>query len=154
MPTYTLRIDPEDIIRLVRAEIESSAGQPELYESAWEDYIIAEDFDHRAYGLDDGEQYSLVTDKAILNVEPRLEQNYWVLSVVVQKNLGPQIIDDENALLGAEMSMEEFESRFLAPGEGEVSVHLEAQTPQGKKHFDDWWAGLKKRHADALRRAP
>lgn len=146
MATYLLHIRPEEIIRLVRAETDATGGQPEFYESASQDYLIEEDYDRRTYGLFDGNEYDLVTAEAVLNVEPRVEQNYWVLSVVVHNDLGPQLIDDENALLGAELSLDEFESRLAARGAGRVRVRLEAQTPSGKKHFDRWWAELSARH--------
>lgn len=146
MAIYLLDIPPEEVVRVVRAEIDATGGQPELYENAWQDYVIEEDYDRRAYGLGDGEQYDLVSVDAVLNVEPRLERNYWVLSVVAHKDVGPRIIEDENALIGAELTLDEFEATFLVPGDADVCVRLEAQTPEAKKHFDSWWADLSERH--------
>ena len=145
MRTYILAIPADEIVRLLRREIAAAGGQPELYHCAWEDYIIEEVFDRAAYGIHDGDELNLVSIAAILNIEPRLEQNYWVLKVVVQRKLGPQTLEDENALIGAELTLNEFDERFLAPG-GDVTVRLEAETPAAKAHFDQWLAELQKRH--------
>jgi len=146
MTTYILYIPPEDVVRVVRAEIDATGGQPEFYENAWQDYVIEEDYDRRAYGLQDGGQYDLVSVDAVLNVEPRLEQNYWVLSVVAHKEVGPRVIEDEDALIGAELSLDEFEAEFLSPGGIDIVVRLNAQTREAKQHFDSWWADLSERH--------
>jgi len=146
MAIYLLHIPPDEVIRVVRAEIEAAGGQPQLYEDAWQDYVIEESYDRRARGLGDGGQYDLVSVDAVLNVEPRLEQNYWVLSVSAHKEVGPRIIDDESGLIGAELSLDEFEANFLGKSDIEVSVRLDARTPEAKKHFDQWWADLCQRH--------
>lgn len=146
MTTYSLRIRPEEVVRLIRTERATEEGQPEFYEDAWEDYVIEEDYDRSAYGLHDGYKYDLVSIEAELNIEPRLEQDYWVLSVLVHKDLGPQIIEDENALVGAELTLDEFEERFLKPHDAATSVRLETQTPRAKAHFDQWWGELNARH--------
>jgi hypothetical protein len=146
MATYVLHIPPKEVVRVVRAETNAAGGQPELYENAWQDYVIEEDYDRRAYGLEDGEQYDLVSVDAVLKIEPRLEQNYWVLTVEAKKQIGPRVIEDENGLIGAELTLEEFEANFLSPGDCEVVVRLQTQTPEAKKHFDSWWAGIGERH--------
>src|SRR5664280_2872775 len=133
MPTCLLRLSAEEIVRVVRAEMDAAGGQPELYVGAWQDYGIEEDYDRSAYGLHDGAQYDLVTVEGNLNIEPRIERNYWILSVAVRREIGPRIIGDENALLGAPLMLDEFESGFRAQGEreGVVSLYLTALTRQG-----------------------
>lgn len=148
MTIYLLHLDPHEVVRLVRAETETAGGQPELYLSAWEDYLVEEEFDRRAYGLDD-DRYNLVTIEAQLDIEPRVEQNYWVLSVTVHKAFGPKIIDEENALIGLDLTLDEFDEGFLATGDGVAHVRLVTQTPHAREHFDQWWAELGQRHRDA-----
>ncbi len=146
MTTYFLSIRAEEVVRVVKAEFEAAEGQPELYADAWEDYVIEEDYDRAAYGLQDGSELNLVSVEAELDIEPRVEQDYWVLSVLVRKNLGPQVIEDENALVGANLSLGEFENGFLAPDMGPATIRLDTQTPRAKRHFDQWWAELCARH--------
>jgi hypothetical protein len=69
---------------------------------AWQDYVIEEP-DER--GVGDGDSYIFVGAEAQLAVEARLEQDHWVLSILVHKDLGHQIIEQESALTGAEISL-------------------------------------------------
>jgi hypothetical protein len=149
MKTYFLRIPPEEVVRLLRAEIAAAQGQPELYLAGREDFLIEEDFDRRAYGLDDGSGYDLVTAEATFTVEPRVERDYWMLSLVYSKELGPRLTGDEDAYFGSELTLDEFEPRFLLQGEGVLRVRLEVETPEAKRHFDRWWAELNARHPRA-----
>jgi hypothetical protein len=146
MTIYSLSVSPKEVIRLVRVEKETAKGQPEFYESAWLDYVIEEDFDRTKYHLPDGERYDLVSVEAILDIEPRLEQNYWILSVVARKELGPRVVEDENALVGADIALDEFEKNYVVSGDYTLGVYLDVQTPQAKEHFDHWWGDLEEQH--------
>jgi hypothetical protein len=146
MKTYFLSIASTELVRLLRKEIEAAHGQPELYLAGREDFLIEEDFDRRAYGLRDGSGYDLVTNAAQLIVEPRVERDYWTLSLVYRRELGPQLTEDEDAFFGGELTLDEFETRFLAPGDGVVRVRLDVETPEAKRHFDRWWADFSARH--------
>lgn len=142
MPTYALRLAPEQIVGVLGTEIARTHGQPELYIDAYRDYVIDEDYKPTAAQPADGSEYDAVTSESVLNVEARLEQNYWVLAVVVHQDLGLRVVDDENALLGAPLTLEEFASALQAAPANAVSVRLDASTPQAKAHFDSWWASV------------
>ncbi len=146
MSSYLLRLSPQEIMRVVRAELMATGGAPELYIDAYSDFLIEEDFDRAAYGLRGETQHDLVTSEAVLTIEPRLEQNYWVLSIVAHKVIGPQIIGDENSYIGAPISLDEFEERFVTADPGRVSVRLATETPTAKAHFDAWWTEIAARH--------
>lgn len=152
MPVHSLRLSPETVIRLIKAEIKEAGGQPELYVSAHRDYRIEEYFDRAAYGLANDNQHDLVSEEAVLSVEPRVEQNYWILSIVAHKKIGPRVIGPENALSGVPLSIAEFCSTFVDPGTYKINVQLAADTPQAHEHFDRWWAELKARHRASGRR--
>ena len=149
MLTYILPIPPQLVVRLLEAEIETAHQQPELYHSAWEDYLIEEDFDRASYGISDGTDYSLVSVDAVLNIEPRLEQNYRVLRVIVHRDLGPQIINDAAALIGANLTLEKFKA-LLADRETTVTVRLDVTTPFAKEHFNAWLDEQQQRHPLAV----
>jgi hypothetical protein len=59
MLTCVLPIRPQEILRLLEAEIAQTHRQPELYHDAWEDYLIEEDFDRARYGIADDEAGAL-----------------------------------------------------------------------------------------------
>lgn len=145
-PTYLLHLPVDKLIRLLRAEITRADGAPELYVDAYQDYIIEEEYDRALYPLPDGSQYDLVTAEAVLHVEPRLEQNYWVLSAIVHKELGPQHVGAGSAFLGGPLTLDAFEKDFLTRRDAVVSVRLETDTLPAKVHFDQWWADLNARH--------
>jgi hypothetical protein len=145
MKTYVLGIPANDVVRLLRREIAAANGQPELYYDVWEDYVVTEDFDRRAYGIHGAKEYSLVRATAVLDIEPRVERNYWALKVVAKRPFGPRIVDDANGLLGARLTLDEFAAAFLSPG-NDVTVRLETETPEAKIHFDRWLADMFARH--------
>lgn len=142
MPTYALRLAPEQVVGVLRTEIARTHGQPELYIDAYRDYVIDEDYKQPPGQPADGSEYDAVTSESVLNVEARLERNYWVLAVVVHQDLGLRVVDDENALLGAPLTLEEFATALQAAPASAVSVRLDASTPQAKAHFDSWWASV------------
>ena len=153
MLSYLLPVRAHEIVRLLQAELEATHQQPELFYNAWEDYLVEEDFDRDVFGLTDGEAYSLVSVDAVLNVEPRLEQNYWVLRVTVHRDLGPQVIDDTAALIGARLDLAQF-TGFLADPANSVTVRLDVTTPFAREHFNDWLAEQRARHPVELASDP
>jgi hypothetical protein len=82
------------------------------------DFLIEEDFDRRAYDLAGGSGYDLVAEEAELCVEPRVGRDYWVLSLVHSKELGPQRVEDEARFFGGALTLDDFADRFLATGDG------------------------------------
>lgn len=148
MPTYALRIPPKSIVQVIRTETARAQGQPELYINAYRDYVIDEDYDTRRYAPADQSRYSQVISESVLNIEARLERNYWVLAVVVHQDLGLRVVDDENALLGATLTLDEFDAALRSAPATAVSVRLEASTFQAKAHFEEWWAEMMKQTAD------
>ena len=146
MPSYILSLQAPEAVRLLRAETEAALGQPELDICAWKEYVIEEDFDRSAYGIRDGEDLELVTAVAILSIEPRVERNYWVLEIMVERALGPLTARDEQSLSRTEMTVEKFEVELRATGSKRITVRLEAETAAAKQHFDHWLADIGARH--------
>lgn len=147
MLIYILSIRPEAVVRLLKAELTATDRQPELYYSAWEDYLIEEDFDRRRLGVTDSVDYHLVSVDAVLNIEPRLEQNYWTLKVIAHRDVGPQKINDAAALIGAKLTLEQF-AALLADRANSVTVRLDVATPFALEHFNTWLTELRARHPD------
>jgi hypothetical protein len=151
MPSYILSLQAPEAVRLLRTETEAALGQPELDICAWREYVIEEDFDRSAYGIQDGEDLELVTALAILTIEPRVERNYWVLQIMVERALGPLTARDEQSLSRTELTVERFEAELRAAGSKRITVRLEAETPAAKQHFDHWLADIRARHPSAVR---
>ncbi len=148
MLTYILQIRPEEVVRLLKVEIAATHGQPELYYRVWEDYLIEKDSGRRRLGVTDRKDYNLVSADAVLNIEPQLEQNYWVLKVIAHRDIGSQKIYDTAALIGVKLTLEQF-AAVLADRGNVVTVRLDVSNPSARDHFNTWLDDLRARHRDA-----
>jgi len=147
MLTYILPIRPEEIVRLLKAEVAATDGQRELYYSVWEDYLIEEDSKRRSLGVTDGKDYNLVRADAVLNIEPPVERNYWALKVVAHRDVGPRKIDDAAALIGTKLTLEQFVA-VVADRANVVTVRLDVSNPFARDRFNTWLGALRARHRD------
>lgn len=146
MPSYLLKMSPLEAVHILRSETAHAQGEPELNTSAEKEYVIEEDFDHAAYGLSDCSKFNLVSSVATLNIEGRLERNYWILETTVSRLLGPFPVTDENNFARVELTPGEFEKELCDPGPKHTAVRVHAETPLAKKHFDDWLAEMRRRY--------
>ena len=146
MQEFTLDISGWEIVRWVKEEKSEAGGYLDFYEEAEVEYLMEEEFDRMGYGVRDGEDYDLISFKAVLDIEPRVEQNYWILQVQVKEALGPRPKSEEDLFATRELTVEEFESEFLPLGEATVTVKVWTETPNAKEHFDDWFARMKTKH--------
>ena len=87
MGVFVLKLPLAEIINLVRFESSQAYGAPELNMMARREYLIEEDFDHKAHGLQEGHDFDLVTSISTLTIEPRVESGYWVLESVIEESL-------------------------------------------------------------------
>jgi len=136
-----------EVVHLLRAEMESAHGAPELNIGAAEkEYVIEEDFDRSAYGIQDGEQFDLVKSITTLTVEPRVESGYWILETVIERQLGPILISQLDELTRKDLTLDAFEVALRAPGKKRVTVRLIVETSDIKQDFDRWLADMRARH--------
>ncbi|MGJ0508321.1 MAG: hypothetical protein ACR652_14615, partial [Methylocystis sp.] len=147
MSTFVLKLTPDDVIQLLRAEIDAARGAPELAIAARKEFIIEEEFDAAAHNLSDATDYDLVTSTAILTVEPRVEGGYWVLETAVERKLGPVRRADEIGMTPSALSLDEFETEVNGAGPAQIDVRLVTESAEGKQDFDAWLAALQARHA-------
>lgn len=153
MKTLILGLPVAEIVHLLRAEIETAHGAPELETAAEKEYLIEEDFDRSGYGIHDGMEFDLVTSIATLTIEPRVEKGYWILEATVERELGPIPNSEEDALMRSELTLEQFEAELGAPGRKRVIVRLYVETPVVRLDFDRWLADIRGRHPWKMQRA-
>ena len=145
MRVYPVATPAEEIVRWVKEEARS--GALDFYENAWKEYRIEEEYDRSKYHPDTPKEYDLVAVIAGLDVESRVERNYWILQIRVRHVLGLVHPREEDAYVDDEdLSLDDFEKDFIAPGKGEVTVRLLAETRMAKEHFDGWFARLEAKH--------
>lgn len=146
MNTYSLPIPASDVICLLKAETKSALGQPELNTTCAVDYVVERDFDRVPYNLPDDEAFSLVTSVATLTIEPRVEQDYWILFVIVERSLGPVPVSEDTKFTPHNLTFSEFESELRASGQKRVVVRLTVQTPDVKPDFGRWLFEMEAHH--------
>lgn len=142
----SLNIPPHDLVGWLREEILEKHIHLNFYKSAWKEYSFEEDFDYLAFGVSKTENLHLVSVKAILDVEPLIEQNYWFLQVVVTKVIGLRHSDEEFPYKSGSLTLDDFENQFLKPGGGTTEIVLFTETSRARNHFDDWFFILKSEH--------
>lgn len=145
MGVFILKLPLKEIINLVRFEFTQAYGAPELNMTARREYLIEEDFDHKAYGLQEEHDFDLVTSISTLTIEPRVESGYWVLESVIEESLGAVRRIDEYLMTPSVLSFDEFEKIFQQQAHNVITVRLITQTQSAKKNFDYWLADLRAR---------
>jgi hypothetical protein len=146
MKTFILTLPGLEVVYLLQAETKTANGQPELNTTCNKDFIIEEDFDHSAYGIDADEQFDVVTSVATLTVEPRRENGYWILSVVVERALGLVRTFDESEMAPMGLTLDEFLIELRSARKKEITVRLDVETPEVKQDFDRWLSDMRVRH--------
>ncbi len=146
MNTYILKLPAEQVVHLLRAEMKSAHGEPELNTSAKREYLIDEEFDHGAHGPGGEVEFDLVTSRAILSIEPRVESGYWILQILVERAFGPVPTFKARQLAFAELTLDEFEEELGSPGRKRITVRLHVQTPEIRDAFDRWLSEMQARH--------
>jgi hypothetical protein len=126
MLTYILALPGSEVVRLFRAEWEAAFGQPELNTSLWTEYAIEEGFAGGSHTAPDAKKSDLVTAVSTLSIEPRVEQDYWILQVIIERVLG-SLADCENEVVSfRELTLDDIEAELRAPGRKHIRVRLDA----------------------------
>lgn len=147
MRAFILAVPAAEVVHLLRAEMESAHGAPELDIGFPEkEYVIEEDFDRSAYGIHNGEQFDLVTSITTLTIEPRVESGYWILETVIERSLGPMSTSQEDELTRKDLTLDEFEGELRETGQKRVTVRLQVETSAIRQDFDHWLADMRARH--------
>lgn len=146
MKAFILALSATEVVHLLRAETKAANGRPELNTTCEKDYMIEEDFDHRAYGIRDEDRFDLATSVSTLTIEPRVESGYWILSTIVERSLGLVSMSDENKMAFTELTLDEFEIELRTVGRTKITVRVDTQTWAVKQDFDYWLAEMRARH--------
>jgi hypothetical protein len=146
-PSHILALNASEIVGLMRAQTSNVEEAQDFYVSAWKEYIAEEEFDRNAYDIHDGADYDLVTALVTLTFEPYVGLNRWILTVVVESQLGPVTRREEEKFARTELTLDEFEAEVKSSGKKRITVRLDAETPLAKRHFHQWLADVRARYA-------
>lgn len=132
MQTYPVDIDPEQIIRWLKAEHEAS---PTAFRITAMRAIEETVPPRRETDLDDVDREDLreVATIATLDIAPAHASEGWLLTIVVKDEVGPRL-PDKGALIEDEQTIDlvTFDQEFIRSGRGNASVVAEVEGPEAE----------------------
>ena len=136
METYPVDIDPGQVARWVKAECDVT---PSAFKVSVRRTREVREIPLRAEThLDDAEREDLteIATIATLEIAPVHASDGWLLSVVVEDEIGPRI---SNGSTGGEAEQQidlgTFYKEFIRPGRGNANVTAEVEDPAAKEHL-------------------
>ena len=136
MESYSVDIDPAQVVRWVRAEHERSPSTLKI--SARRSREVREIPARPELHLGDEEREDLteIATVATLEIAPARAADGWLLRVVVEDEVGPRISAGEPASAAEQpIDLGAFYHEFIAPGRGNASITGEVESPASKAHL-------------------
>jgi hypothetical protein len=134
MDSYPVDLDPDQVVRWLLAE--QATGLLRLRLNARRSIEIREIPSQRELHLGDEEREDLseVATIGTLEIAPQQASDGWRLTVVVEDESGPRLIDLGSA---GEQSIDlnTFYQEFLRPGRGTASLAAEVEGSDGEAHL-------------------
>ena len=136
METYPVDIDPGQVARWVKAECEVA---PSSFRVSARRTREARDIPVRAathIGDEEREDLTEVATIATLEIAPVHASDGWLLSVVVEDEVGPRVSNgDTGGDAEQQIDLGTFYKEFIRPGGGTANVIAEVEDPAAKKHL-------------------
>jgi hypothetical protein len=134
METYPVDIEPSQLVRWLKAECEAVPSTFKLM--ARRHRGLKEISDKEGHlGNDDREDLTEIETIATLEIAPAHASEGWLLSVVVEDELGPRLSNgggDETSEQVIDLGT--FDKEFMRPGRGTASVVAETRDSAAKEH--------------------
>lgn len=122
MRSYTLEIDPEQLVFWTRAELAQKPSRLKTWASCGREVRAFDKRPELLIGDAEEEDLSEIATVASLEIRPESEKEGWSISVLVEDEPGLSISDQEVEDGEDEIDLETFYNTFLLPGRGTVYV--------------------------------
>lgn len=135
MEIYPVDIDPEQVVRWVKAECEAAPSS--LKVTARRSREVREIPVRRETHLGDEERQDLneIETIATLEITPPHAGEGWLLSVVVEDEAGPRLSEGgESGETEQQIDLGTFQKEFIRPGRGIANVFAEVENDSAKEH--------------------
>ena len=135
MESYPVDIDPEQVVRWVKAECEAAPSS--LMVSARRSREVREIPLRQEAHLGDEERQDLneIDTIATLEIAPMHASEGWRLSVVVEDEAGPRVSEaSESGEIEQRIDLGTFDREFIRPGRGVANVIAEVENESARKH--------------------
>ena len=136
METYPVDIDPGQVTRWVKAECDVA---PTTFRISARRRQEVRNIPVRAethFGDEEREDLTEIATIATLEIAPLHASDGWLLSVVVEDEVGPRV--SEGGTSGEteqQIDLGTFYKEFIRPGRGNANVIAEVEDPAGKEHL-------------------
>ncbi|MCX2725676.1 hypothetical protein [Roseibium salinum] len=122
MRSYTLEIDPEQLVFWTRAELAQKPSRLKTWASCGREVRTFDKRPEFLIGDAEEEDLSEIATVASLEIRPGSEKEGWSISVLVEDEPGLSISDQDVEDGEDEIDLETFYDTFLLPGRGTVYV--------------------------------
>lgn len=136
MQAYSVDIAPEQVVRWIMAERQAAPSRFTI--TAKRGAEVRQIPARREFRLGDEERDDLneVATVATLEIAPVHSSDGWLLSVVVEDEVGPRVPDDGMVAEGEEeIELDAFFDEFVRPGRGTANVIAEVDGPAANQHM-------------------
>ena len=136
METYPVDIDPGQLARWLKAECDVA---PPIFRISARRRREVREIPARAethFGDEEREDLTEIATIATLEIAPLHASDGWLLSVVVEDEIGPRISDgDTDSETERQIDLGTFYKEFIGPGRGNATVIAEVENPTAKEHL-------------------
>jgi len=154
MEAYPVDIDPGQVARWVKAECEITPAAFSI--SARRSREVREIPVRAETHLDDAEREDLteVATIATLDIAPVHASDGWLLSVVVEDEVGPRVSNgDTSGDAEQQIDLGTFYKEFIRPGRGSANVVAEVENLEAKEYLTRLINAIETNRHDAAQRA-
>ena len=135
MEIYPVDIDPEQVVRWVKAECEAAPSSLRITarrSRELRDIPLRKD---SHLGDEDRQDLTEIDTVATLEIAPPHAGEGWLLSVVVEDEAGPRLSDGgESGEIEQRIDLGTFQKEFIRPGRGIAYVVAETENESAKAH--------------------
>ncbi len=130
METYPVDIDPQQLVRWVKAEHEASPATLRVAASRSREVREIPARRETHFGDQEREDLTEVATVATLEIAPARTSDGWRINLVVEDEAGPRVSDwDGSGEEGRSIDIGTFYNEFIRPGRGIANVTAEVEGP-------------------------
>jgi hypothetical protein len=136
METYPVDVDPEQVARWVKAECEIAPSNFRISASRRREMREIPVQAETHLGDEEREDLTEIATIATLEIAPVHANEGWLLSVVLEDELGPRVADGgSDGEAEQQIDFGTFYKEFIRPGRGNATVTAEVEDPAAKAHL-------------------
>lgn len=130
MQTFPVEVDPEQIVRWLKAENETAPSTFRIFARRAREVREIPVRKETHLGDEEREDLTEITTIATLEIAPAHASDGWLLTVVVEDEVGPRVSDEGGVTEGEQqIDLGTFYNEFIRPGRGSANVTAEVESP-------------------------